>query len=140
STFPFRVRLADGAGYMECGTNNSSTGFSRRMECGEGVDALRVPPWLPELNAVSTSSEYVAALTSDGRVLEWNISDPRKFQIREGLSNLVAVTTGMRFTAALSADGTVTGWGQLGPGPFYVPAELSNVVAVAGGNGYCLAL
>src|SRR5881394_1736769 len=74
STFPFRVRLADGAGYMECGTNNSSTGFSRRMECGEGVDALRVPPWLPELNAVSTSSEYVAALTSDGRVLEWNIS------------------------------------------------------------------
>jgi len=100
------------------------------------------PPFVVvEVPGVVTAAggwSHVAALKSDGTVIQW---DPGYMpEPVAGLSNVVAVAAGGTHSMALKADGTVIAWGANYYGQLNVPTDLSNVVAIAASEYESLAL
>ena len=121
--------LADGT-ILSWGSNNFG-----EAGVGSQLNYLTQPQQisnLPPVQALAAGSNYVLALTRDGRVFAWGgnaygqlgLSDnDNHFQPAEvtGLSNVTGIAAGFYVSMALKTDGTVWAWGdnsnyQLGDG------------------------
>ena len=79
-----------------------------------------------------------AALTSDGRVVEWGYEDHRIQPV--GLTSVVAIALGGHHSVALKTDGSVVSWGDQYANKIRVPTNLRDVVAISAGVFHTLAL
>lgn len=96
------------------------------------------PADIPGVVTAAGGWSHIAALKSDGTVVQWDMfNEP---EVVGGLDNVVAVAAGGTHSVALKADGTVVAWGDNSYGQLNIPEGLSNVVAITASENHTLAL
>ena len=99
---------------------------------------------LTNVSAIACGWQFNLALSSNGTLTAWGLSDPA-FGSPTNLpgdliTNVAAVAAGGNNGVAMRKNGTVEAWGDSYDGVTNVPYGLSNVVAVATGGAAGLAL
>jgi alpha-tubulin suppressor-like RCC1 family protein len=110
---------------------------------GTNFYAVGSPPALTNVVAVAATRGHDLALSADGTVTNWGLTNDFANFVPANLQPAKAIAAGWYHNIALLTNGTVIGWGSDTNGQTTIPSDLTNAnaaTAIAAGELFSLAL